>query len=138
MGKHQDGISITSKELCQALRLSPQPPPTDTLFEGDMFEKTLNLVKGRNETRVIRDIAQLIVPPAQILAIRGVKHLEMLRETTNAYWNNAIPFYGTRPQPEYSLGFKREAFTGEQIQKLQPFIGNDLEDCSYFAATYDI
>lgn len=98
----------------------------------------MELIKGRNGTRVIRDIAQLIVPPAEILAIRGAKHLKTLRETTNASWNNAIPFYGSRPQPDYSLGFKREAFTRERLQKLQPFIGNELEDCSYFAATYDM
>ncbi|KAF2259162.1 hypothetical protein CC78DRAFT_572088 [Lojkania enalia] len=51
---------------------------------------------------------------------------------------NAIPFYGPRPQPDFGLGFKREAFTREQLQKLQPFIGNELEDCSYIAATYNM
>jgi hypothetical protein len=138
MSKYKGGISAESEELCQKLLKSPQSPPKDTLFEDDLFEDTLELIKGRNETRVIRDIAQLIVPSAEILAIRGAKHLKILRETTNAGWNNAIPFYGSRPQPDYSLGFKREAFTREQLQKLQPFIGNDLEDCSYFAATYDM
>jgi hypothetical protein len=99
----------------------------------------LESIKGRNETRVIRDIAQLIAPPAEILAIRGAKHLKILRETTNTSWNNAIPFSGPRPQPDYSLGFKREAFfTKERLQKLQLFIGNELEDCSYFVATYDM
>lgn len=137
MDKYKD-ISVESKELCHKLLKSPQSPPKDTLFEDDVFDGTLKLIKGRNETRVIRDIAQLIVPSAEVLAIRGSTHLGILRETTNAGWNNTIPFYGSRPQPDYSLGFKREAFTKEQLQKLQPFIGNDLEDCSYFAATYDM
>ena len=87
---------------------------------------------------MIRDIAQLIVPSAEILADHGAKHLEILRETANAAWINAIPFYGPRPQPDFSLGFKREAFSREQLQKLQPFIGNELEDCSYIAATYNM
>jgi hypothetical protein len=138
MGKYKEGISVKSKEICQRLRKSLQSPPKDTLFEDNLFEDTLDSIRGRNETRVIRDIAQLIVPSAEILAIRGVSHLKILRETTNAGWNNAIPFYGSRPQPDYSLGFKREAFTRQQLQKLQPFIGNDPEDCSYFAATYDM
>jgi len=137
MDKYKD-ISAESRELCQKLLGTPQSPPKDTLFEDGLFEHTLKSIKGRNETRVIRDIAQLIVPSAEVLAIRGSKHLEILRETTNAGWNNAIPFYGSRPQPDYSLGFKREAFNKGQLQKLQPFIGNDLEDCSYFAATYDM
>lgn len=138
MRRYEGGISTESKALCQSLLNSPQSPPKDTLFEDELFEDTLESIKGRNETRVIRDTAQLIVPPAEILAIRGAKHLKTLRETTNAGWNNAIPFYGSRPQPDYSLGFKREAFTQEQLQKLQPFLGNELEDCSYFAATYDM
>lgn len=137
MGKFKD-ISVENKELCQTLLKSPQSPPKDTLFDDDLFEDTLNLIRGRNETRVIRDIAQLIVPSAEILAIRGSEHLKILQETTNAGWKNAIPFYGSRPQPDYSLGFKREAFTKERLQKLQPFIGNDLQDCCYFAATYDM
>ncbi len=138
MGKYEEGITPKSIKLCQKLLRSPQSPPKGTLFNDDLFEITLESIKGRNETRVIRDIAQLIVPPAEILAIRGAKHLMMLRETTNAGWNNAIPFCGSRPQPDYSLGFKREEFTPEQLQKLQPWIGNELEDCSHFAATYDM
>lgn len=133
MSRYKGGISAKSKELCQKLLRSP---PKGTLFEDGLFEDTLEAIKGRNETRVIRDIAQLIVPPAEILAIRGTEHLKILRETTNAGWNNAIPFSGPRPQPDYSLGFKREVFfTRERLQNLQPFIG---EDCSYFAATYDM
>lgn len=117
----------------------PQSPPKDTLFEDGLFKDTLAAIKGRNETRVIRDISQLIVPSAEILAICGTAHLKILRETTNAGWNNCIPFSGPRPQPDYSLGFKREAFyIHERLQKLQPFIGNLLVDCSYFAVTYDM
>ncbi|KAF2175363.1 hypothetical protein K469DRAFT_743364 [Zopfia rhizophila CBS 207.26] len=34
-------------------------PPEDILFSDDLFEKTLDMLKGRNEARVIRDIVQL-------------------------------------------------------------------------------
>lgn len=118
MSRYEGGISAESKELCQKLLKSPQSPPKDTLFGDDLFEDILESIKGRNETRMIRDIARLIVPPAEILAIRGAKHLKILRETTNAGWNNAIPFYGPCPQPDYSLGFKQETFTRERLQKL--------------------
>lgn len=138
MGKYEQGITVESEELCKMLLKQPQSPPKETIFSDDLFERTCDMIKGRNETRVIRDIAQLIVPPAEMLALWGAKHLEPLRETTNAGWNNAIPFCGPRPQPDYGLGFKREAFNREQLQKLQPFIGNELEDCSYIAATYDM
>lgn len=106
MSEYKGGISAESKELCQKLLKLPQSPPKDTLFEDGLFKDTLEAIKGRNETRVIRDISQLIVPPAEILAIRGTEHLKILRESTNAGWINSIPFSGPRPQPDYSLGFK--------------------------------
>ncbi|KAF2257936.1 hypothetical protein CC78DRAFT_556780 [Lojkania enalia] len=112
------GSGVESNMLCKKLLESPRSPPKDTFFADSLFEDTLESIKDRNETRVIRDIAQLIVPPTEILAIRGARHLSILRETPNAGWNNAIPFSG--PQ---------------RLQKLQPFIGNELEDCSYFAAS---
>jgi len=40
-----------------------------------------------------------------------------------------------RPQPDYALGFGRSAFSDDQLNKLQPFIG-DPSDLSYFMATY--
>lgn len=43
----------------------------------------------------------------------------------------------TRPQPDYSVGFKREAFTEDQLKRLKPFVG-DLTDTSFFIATYYI
>jgi hypothetical protein len=139
MHDHDDGITIQSKELLAKLLKSTRKPPDNTLFSDDIvFKKTCESLKGENETKVILRIAELIFPSAEILADRGAKHLEILRETTNAGWINAIPFYGPHPQPDFGLGFKREAFTREQLQKLQPFIGNELEDCSYIAATYNM
>ncbi|WQF90604.1 hypothetical protein CDEST_15618 [Colletotrichum destructivum] len=55
----------------------------------------------------------------------------------NEGWNKSIPLTGTRPQPDYSVGFRREAFTDDQLEKLSPFIGNFLDgDQSFFMATY--
>jgi hypothetical protein len=138
MSKHKGGINAESKKLCQTLLRSEQKTPKGTVFDDTVFERALELVKGRNETRVIRDIAELIVPPAELLDLRGDEDLPMLRETLNAPWTNAIPVTSTRPQPAYSLGFKSEAFTQEERNRLRPFIGNPEGDVSYFAATYDM
>lgn len=47
------------------------------------------------------------------------------------------PLTGTRPQPDYSVGFKRDAFTDDQLAKLSPFIGDFIAgDQSFFMATY--
>ncbi|KAK4206103.1 hypothetical protein QBC37DRAFT_242996, partial [Rhypophila decipiens] len=64
-------------------------------------------------------------------------HLKHLVESVNEGWNNSIPFTSTRPQPDYSVGFRREAFTDDQLIKLSPFIGDFITgDQSLFMATY--
>jgi hypothetical protein len=77
----------------------------------------------------------LIVPSAETLATFGAKHLEILVESVNEGWNNSIPITKTRPQPDYSVGFRREAFTEDQLKRLEPFVG-DLSDTSFFMATF--
>jgi hypothetical protein len=57
-----------------------------------------------------------------------------LIESVNEGWNNSLPITQPRPQPDYSVGFKRTAFTEDQRKKLQSFI--DLTDKSYYMATY--
>ena len=92
---------------------------------------------NRNEARVIRDITPLIIPSAEILCTYGAKHLDSLIESANSGWNNSIPFTETRPQPDYSVGFKREAFTDDQLAKLSPCIGDFMAgDQSFFMGTY--
>lgn len=86
---------------------------------------------------VIRDISPLICPSAQVLGIYGATHLEALNESVNEGWNCAEPFCGPRPQPDYSVGFGRSAFTDDQLETLKPFVG-ELPDTStsYFMATW--
>ncbi|PQE07018.1 phosphatidylserine decarboxylase protein [Rutstroemia sp. NJR-2017a BBW] len=120
MGKHHKNISTDNQELCRKLLESPRSLPKNTLSEYGLFEHTLESILARNKARIIRDIRQLIVPSAEILAVRGARHLKILRETTNTTWSTIIPFYGLSPQLSYGLGFEREAFTREQLQKLDP------------------
>jgi hypothetical protein len=146
MGQFADGVTAESKELCQTLLEERQPPPEHTLFSDNvLFEKIYERIQGENKTKVVRDIAPLIVPSAEILADRGAKHLEILRETVNACWVNSTTFIqppgsrpGPRPQPDFGLGFKRDAFRQERLQKLQPFIGDLLKDSTLIAATYNM
>ncbi|KUJ12169.1 uncharacterized protein LY89DRAFT_700094 [Mollisia scopiformis] len=74
------------------------------------------LLSAENETRVIRDISLLIVPSAKTLATCGATNLQCLIEN-------------------YSVGFRREAFTEDQLKRLGLFVG-DLTDTSFFMATY--
>ncbi|KAM3080033.1 hypothetical protein ACMFMF_003446 [Clarireedia jacksonii] len=116
LDNHAEGITAESKKLCQTLLEGEQSPPEHTLFsDDDLFQKTCTRIRGQNEAKVVRDITPLIVPSAEILADRGAKHLEILRETVN-----------------------KDAFGRERLQKLQPFLGDLLTDSSLIAATYNM
>ncbi|KAL6797641.1 hypothetical protein GGI42DRAFT_329376 [Trichoderma sp. SZMC 28013] len=136
METSEQGILDESKQICRDLLQNEQQVPQGTIFEDAVFEKACtNLVKA-NEVRVIQDFARLLVPSAETLGLYA-KPLAILTESVNAGWNNSIPLTGTRPQPDYSVGFRREAFTDDQLDKLSPFIGDFLfDDVSLFMATY--
>ncbi|KAK3114732.1 hypothetical protein LTR53_006648 [Teratosphaeriaceae sp. CCFEE 6253] len=130
-----DGVIGTSRSFCKELLERDQELPQDTMFEDDLFDTTCKNIRNRNETRVIRDIALLIVPSAEIFATRGATHLQSLMESVNDGWNNCIPITKTRPQPDFAVGFRREAFTQDQLDRMHPVIG-DFNDQSYFMATW--
>ncbi|QVM06646.1 hypothetical protein D8B26_001352 [Coccidioides posadasii str. Silveira] len=134
MKKARVGIRDESSLLIKALLNTDQMVPQNSLFRDDLFDTTCEKIQCENEPRIIRDIGQLIVPSAETLATYGATNLEHLVETVNKGWNKSIPFYGPRPQPDYSVGFRRSAFTDDQLEKLKPFIG-DWDDTSFFMAT---
>lgn len=139
MDKSELGITDESKSLCRTLLEKEQQTPKDSLFRDDIFEDTCQKVKNRNEVRIIRDITPLIVPSAETLATYGDKELDCLIESTNEGWSNSLPLTSIRPQPDFSVGFRRHAFSEEQLKKLSPFIGNFIAgDQSFFMATYQM
>ncbi|KAK4671213.1 hypothetical protein QC764_0092960 [Podospora pseudoanserina] len=122
-------------EECTALN-GEQPTPYGTLFDDQIFIHACCNLEDKNEARIIQDISRFIVPSAESLALRNKNH-KCLVKSVNEGWNNSIPFTTTRPQPDYSVGFERDAFTEEQLAKPSPFIGDFIPgDLSFFEATY--
>jgi hypothetical protein len=139
MDKSDLGITDASKTLCRILLENEQTTPQDSLFRDDVFDKACRKLQDRNEARVVQDIARLIVPSAETLATYGATHPDPLIESVNEGWNSVEPFYGPRPQPDYSVGFGRSAFTDDQLEKLKPFVGEVPNTfTSYFMATWQI
>ena len=112
-----------------------QTIPQESLFRKDIFKKTCRKIEDRNEARVIQDISRLIVPSAETLATYGATHLEHLIEAVNEVWMGSIAVEGLKPQPDYSVGFRRSAFTEEQLKRFDPLIGS-LYESSFYVATY--
>ncbi|KAF4632378.1 hypothetical protein G7Y89_g5746 [Cudoniella acicularis] len=139
MGKFDLGITDTSKKLCQTLLDTKQPVPQQSLFRDDVFDETCEAVRARNEAMAVRDITPLICPSAQVLRIFGASHLKALNESVDERWNCARPICGPRPQPDYSVGFGRSAFTNTQLEKLAPFVGEVADtSTSIFMATWQM
>ncbi|KAK7537393.1 uncharacterized protein J3D65DRAFT_625365 [Phyllosticta citribraziliensis] len=129
------GISQESKMKYMALLSGEQAVPERSLFSDDLFKSACQKIESQNEARVIRDISLLLVPSAETLETYGASNLKCLVESTNAGWNNSIPITNPRPQPDYAVGFRREAFTADQLKLLDPFFGTAWDE-SYFAATW--
>ena len=135
MEEHDLGITGSSKGLCQTLLSHIQSLPDNSIFRDDIFQNACKRLQGKNEARIIQDISRLIVPSAETLAICGANHLNVLVESVNEGWNNSIPITATRPQPDYAVGFRPSAFSEDQLNKLQPYLGG-IYSLSYFKATY--
>ncbi|KAI9163547.1 hypothetical protein HJFPF1_05164 [Paramyrothecium foliicola] len=136
MGTSEEGVAEESKRLGRDLLEGEQDLPQGTIFDSDVFKTACVNFHVRNEARIIQDVSRLLVPSAETLSLYN-KELRVLTESVNEGWNNSIPLIGTRPQPDYSTGFRPEAFTNNQLTKLAPFIGDFLAgDLSLFMATY--
>ncbi|KAI5856685.1 hypothetical protein GGS23DRAFT_617721 [Durotheca rogersii] len=93
--------------------------PEGIYFDDTIFVDACRNLRGKNKARVNQDISRLIVPSAEILAL----HNEDLKYLIKS--------------PDYSVGFKRGAFTDDQLVKLSPLIGDFAAgDRSLFMATY--
>lgn len=136
MGKYKPGVTEASERLCQTLLDSKQIIPKDTIFHDDVFEDTCERLRGKNGARIFKDCTPLIVPWAEAHAsLSANRDLDIAIESVNDGWNNSNPITKPRPQPDYAIGFKRSAFSDDQLKKLQPFLG-EPSSSSYFMGTY--
>lgn len=62
--------------------------------------------------------------------------LTELTESVNEGWSVTDSITPVRPQPDFSVGFRREAFTEEQLAKIRPILGNSQSQVSRFRATW--
>ncbi|KAH7016657.1 hypothetical protein B0J12DRAFT_417504 [Macrophomina phaseolina] len=134
MHDDEDGVADASVEMYISLFEAEQTVPQVSLFCDRLFKSTCRNIENKNEARVVRDIALLIVPSAEQLVAEGATHLDYLIESTDETWSASVKIYGPKPKPDFSVGFRWDKFTEEHTRRLEPFIG-DLEDESVFKAT---
>lgn len=103
-------IANESEKFCTTLINNQQKLPRESLFNDDIFQITCRRVRNKNKAVIIRDILPLIAPPTEIYALHTPK-LDYMIESVNEVWSNCQPIISNYPQPDYSVGFKRKAFT---------------------------
>ena len=123
-----DNVPKDTEDLCKMLLKKEQTVPQDSLFRKDIFKKTCRKIEDRNEARIIQNIARLIIPSAETLVTYGAAHLDHLIEEVNESWTGSRAVEGPPPNPDYSVGFRRSAFTDEQLKKLDKLIGSVFDD----------
>ncbi|KIW36672.1 uncharacterized protein PV06_11090 [Exophiala oligosperma] len=133
MHPSEAGLVKEDKILCEKLLYTHQPRPDHSLFD-DRFDKFQTLIRGRSEARVYLDLYPLLVPSVENLYISGREEFHGLIEGHNDPWVKGISFYGPRPQPDRTYGFKWSNFTEIQRRKLciEPL------EKSYYTAREDI
>jgi hypothetical protein len=139
MTEHKTGLSDKSKALIKNINRDVHAFPQNSDFSSDeLYQRILAAIEGKNEARVIQDIGHLITPRAESLAIRGEESLEILGETVNEQWTNADAFLGPLPQPDYAVGFQRDAFSLSQLRVLTRCTGgyNDTSPCATTLAIF--
>lgn len=130
------GITDDSKRLCRSLLETKCNTPTDCLFRDDIFDEAIAELQDKNEFRIIQDVARLLVPSASTLAKLSEKHLSVLVESVNDGWNSCIPMTDPRPQPDYAVGFGRDALSAARLKKLEPLVGDSFHFQSPLMATF--
>ncbi|KAF2860523.1 hypothetical protein K470DRAFT_247113 [Piedraia hortae CBS 480.64] len=122
--EHMLDIDQPIARLCQNLNSTPVDLPSVSLFDNRFYKITLHKLVDANEMRVMRDITQLLVPSAESLATCALEQeYEFLKKSTNQGWNRCRKLTNIRPQPDYAVGFKKTAFTSQQVQRIWPFLG---------------
>ncbi|KAL6881112.1 hypothetical protein J3F83DRAFT_758090 [Trichoderma novae-zelandiae] len=122
MREDPHGLGPEATTLYKGLLEGAQAPPQNSLFDDNVIDETCERIRYRNETTLFRDITPLIAPSAELLALRDHQpHLGLLCESTNEVWSSSQPVIRIQSQPSYSVGFKAEAFTEEQFNKVTDF-----------------
>lgn len=136
MEEHDRGPTPKTTETYKDLFKKTIKLPQHIGFADELFQQTLKDIHGKNVARVIRDIGLLVCPSPEDLFKRGDILTVGLCESVDEAWILTQPILGSRPQPDFSVGFKRQAFTEEQLNKIRPLLGNSEDQASFFRATW--
>lgn len=118
MRASEQGLTEEDEAFCMTLYTNVQALPPDLLFDDDHFVKFHSNLHDRSEARITADLHSRIMPSVENICIGGRADFAGLIEGHNDLWVKAIPFFGPRPQPDHTIGFRWWNFTQVQRRKL--------------------
>ena len=118
MRASEQGLSDEDEVFCLTLQTHPQTLPSDLLFDDDHFVKFHSNLHDRSEARITADLHPRVMPSVENMFIGGRADFAGLIEGHNDLWVKAVPFFGPRPQPDHTIGFRWWNFTEVQRRKL--------------------
>ena len=118
-----------SKEMCQKLLQGSRKPTFYPSYPAEMFLEVLDRAVEMNETQLQRDITPIIVPSASNLVFSGRTDFKDIGDEVDQLWS-CRPLGSELPKPHYTAGIRPEAFTVQEIGKLQAY--SSFETPSFF------
>jgi hypothetical protein len=134
---HPNNIHKESQQVCEKLLTSEQSTPTGTLFDDELFGKTMLAIDRQSEPSIVQYIGPTLIARVNELWIRGESNLpnDTLKEGMDELWLNCRPLTGiTRPKPDYCVGFDvHAAFSQQHVDILLRLTGGSSKPSDYSA-----
>ncbi|RMD39789.1 hypothetical protein DV735_g5339, partial [Chaetothyriales sp. CBS 134920] len=121
MAEYQTETTVTAecRTLCQSLVKAEDKSPSGPSFAKNRLLKMLDLVRFKNEPRIVRDITPLVVPSPELLNLDGHSGMEHICEAMNAEWSQCSTLCGPQPKPDLVAGIAHSAFASEEQEELR-------------------
>ncbi|CAD6439469.1 7d6474ca-e5e5-4d25-af1a-031db1512422-CDS [Sclerotinia trifoliorum] len=118
-GDLSEDIKEFNANISRDLRMHKQPIPPDTLFDDKYYKKLIHSIKNYSEAALISVISPMMMPTILDLALRDAKYRPFVQSVSDQ-WGACKRLHSFKPpQPDSAVGFKKSAFTDEQLEKLQ-------------------
>ena len=116
---NSDLVHKDSKELCKKLLKGKRTSIKTSIFTVKQFVRVLKRVRDLNEARVVRDVTPWIVPSAEVLYYLNELKLDYIGDGLSAEWTRCATMGSKKPKPDYVAAILRQAYTQEEIDKLE-------------------
>lgn len=130
-------LASESKTLLHEILTTKNPCPSSSLIYCDEnFLKLCNASREKNEAFVTQYLLPCLVPGPLALTLHNIEKLDFLIELYNDRWDSCLPFMSPVPQPDFAVGFCRQAFTSTQLLNLSKFAGDYVTEASEYLSNF--